>query len=98
MPVCHQVNLQRGFGGGEVYTASFAHALEALGVHTVLYAHRDALFWEAHLPATAKVIRVEEIGQILQHLPTSRCWLAFHTPGPERAVAPLRKAGHRLTA
>jgi glycosyltransferase involved in cell wall biosynthesis len=97
-PVCHQVNLQRGFGGGEAYTAFFARALEALGVHTVLYAHRDASFWEAHLPAAAKVIRVEEIGQILQHLPSRACWLAFHTPGPERAVAPLRNAGHRLTA
>ena len=97
-PVCYQVNLQRGFGGGEVYTAFFAHALEALGVHTVLYAHRDAGFWEAHLPAAAKVVRVEEIGQILQHLPSSPCWLAFHTPGPEQAVAPLRNAGHRLTA
>lgn len=97
-PVCHQVNLQRGFGGGEVYTAFFAHALEALGVHTVLYAHREASFWEAHLPAAARVIRVEEIGQILQHLPSRPCWLAFHTPGPEHAVAPLRKAGHRLTA
>ena len=97
-PVCHQVNLQRGFGGGEVYTAFFAHALEALGVHTVLYAHREASFWQAHLPAAAKVIRVDEIGQILQHLPARPCWLAFHTPGPEHAVAPLREAGHRLTA
>ena len=98
MPVCHQVNLQRGFGGGEVYTIFFARALEALGVQTVLYAHRDASFWEAHLPATAKVIRVEETGQILQHAPSGPCWLAFHTPGPKHAVAQLRNAGHRLTA
>jgi glycosyltransferase involved in cell wall biosynthesis len=97
-PVCHQVNLQRGFGGGEVYTAFFSHALEALGVHTVLYAHCEAPFWEAHLPAAAKVIRVEGIEQIPQHLPSRPCWLAFHTPGPEHAVAPLRNAGHRLTA
>jgi glycosyltransferase involved in cell wall biosynthesis len=97
-PVCHQVNLQRGFGGGEVYTAFFSHALEALGVQTVLYAHQEASFWEAQLPAAAKVIRVEGIEQIGPHLPAHSCWLAFHTPGPERAVAPLRSAGHRLTA
>ena len=96
--VCHQVNLQRGLGGGEVYTAFFSHALEALGVQTVLYAHREASFWEAHLPAAAKVIWVEEIEQIPQHLPSRPCWLAFHTPGPKHAVAPLRNAGHRLTA
>ncbi|HEV8097301.1 MAG TPA: glycosyltransferase, partial [Burkholderiales bacterium] len=52
----------------------------------------------AHLPAAAKVIRVEEIEQIQQHVPSRPCWLAFHTPGPEHAVAPLRKAGHSLTA
>jgi glycosyltransferase involved in cell wall biosynthesis len=95
---CYQVNLQRGFGGGEVYTAFFTHALEALGVQTVLYAHRDAPFWEAHLPASAKVVRVARIENIVESLPRERCWLAFHTPGAERAVAPLRAVGHRLTA
>ena len=98
VPICYQVNLQRGFGGGEVYTAFFTHALQALGVQTVLYAHRDASFWESQLPGDAKVERVGEIEEILEHLPPRACWLAFHTPGPEAAVAPLRAAGHRLTA
>ena len=97
-PTCYQVNLQRGFGGGEVDTAFFTRALEALGVQTVLYGHRDAPFWEAHLPASAKVVRVGQIEGIVESLPRERCWLAFHTPGAERAVAPLRAAGHRLTA
>ena len=60
-PVCHQVNLQRGFGGGEVYTAFFTEALQAVGVQTVLYAHRDASFWESHLPGGAKIVRVADI-------------------------------------
>ena len=96
--VCYQVNLQRGFGGGEVYTAFFTEALQAVGVSTVLFAHRDAPFWESHLPGGAKIVRVAEIEGILEHLPARPCWLAFHTPGPEPAVAPLRAAGHRLTA
>lgn len=96
--VCYQVNLQRGFGGGEVYTAFFTRALDMLGVRTVLYAHRDAPSWETRLPASATVIRVERIDEIVQHLPSRPCWLAFHTPGPEQAVAPLRDLGHRLTA
>ncbi len=97
-PVCHQVNLQRGFGGGEVYTAFFARALETLGVRTVLFAHPDASFWERHLPATTRVIPVQRIDGIGRHLPSRSCWLAFHTPGSEAEVAPLRRAGHRLSA
>ena len=96
--ICHQVNLQRGFGGGEVYTAFFAHALDAQGIQTVLYAHREAPLWERHLPGTAKVIRVARIDEIIRRLPSHPCWLAFHTPAPEHAVSPLRSAGHRLTA
>jgi len=95
---CHQVNLQRGFGGGEVYTAFFSHALSALGVRTVLYANRGAAFWEAHLPREAKIVRVSGVADILRRLPAPPCWLAFHTPASEEAVAPLRAAGHRLTA
>ena len=98
LPVCYQVNLQRGFGGGEVYTAFFTRALDALGVQTVLFAHHDAHFWEPHLPDSTNVVRVEAIEDLAAHLPSASCWLAFHTPGPESAVARLRDAGHRLTA
>ena len=97
-PVCYQVNLQRGFGGGELYTAFFTRALEALGVHSVLFAHPEASYWERHLPAATRVIRVPRIDAISPHLRSRSCWLAFHTPGSEAEVAPLRHAGHRLTA
>lgn len=96
--VCYQVNLQRGFGGGEVYTAFFAEALEALGVRTVLFAHPDARSWEARLPDKAQVVRVGHVSEIGRHLPHAANWLVFHTPAPEAEVAPLRRAGHRLTA
>jgi glycosyltransferase involved in cell wall biosynthesis len=98
VPICYQVNLQRGFGGGELYTAFFTHALQALGVRTVLFAHRGASFWASDLPTEAEVVRVERIEGILGHLPNRPCWLAFHTPGPEAAVRSLRAAGHRLSA
>lgn len=96
--VCYQVNLQRGFGGGELYTASFGRALEALGVRSVLFSHPDALHWGRHLPAGTQVIPVEGVGAIGRHLASGSSWLAFHTPAPEAEVAPLRRAGHRLTA
>ena len=98
MLICHQVSMQRGFGGGEVYTVSFAHALEALGVRTVLFAHRDAAYWESFLPESAKVVRVQRIEQIADRLQSKAAWLVFHTPGSEDEVKPLRLVGHRLTA
>jgi len=97
-PVCYQVNLQRGWGGGEVYTAFFSRALASLGVPTVLFAHADAREWERHLPATARIVPVARLQAIGRHLPSHPCWVAFHTPGEESAVAPLRAAGHRLSS
>ena len=54
-PTCYQVNLQSGFGGGELYTVFFTRALEALGVRTVLFAHPEAAFWRAQLPSSARI-------------------------------------------
>lgn len=96
--VCYQVNLQRGFGGGERYTAFFGRALEALGVRSVLFSHPEARYWGQHLPAGTQVIPVERVEAIGRHLPPHSSWLAFHTPAAEAEVAPLRQAGHRLTA
>ena len=96
--VCYQVNLQRGFGGGERYAAFFGRALEALGVRSVLFSHPEARYWGEHLPAGTQVIPVEEVEAIAAGLPPRPCWLAFHTPAGEAEVAPLRRAGHRLTA
>ena len=96
--VCYQVNLQRGFGGGERYTAFFSRALEALGVRSVLFSHPEARYWGQHLPAGTQVIPIERVEAIGHHLPPVSCWLAFHTPAAETEVAPLRRAGHRVTA
>ena len=56
-PVCYQINLQRGYGGGEVYTAFFSRTLDALGVKTVLFAHPDAAHWQKNLPKTGNASR-----------------------------------------
>ena len=96
-PVCYQVNLQPGFGGGERYTVSFARALDALGVDTVLFAHPSALYWEKQLPGGARVVRVTGAAQIGRQLPGAPCWLAFHTLADAKIVGALRAAGHWLT-
>ena len=96
--VCYQVNLQRGFGGGERYTAFFGRALEALGVRSVLFSHPEARYWRQHLPAAAQVIPVEGVEAIGRHLPPHSSWLVFHTTAPEAQVGSLWRAAHRLTA
>lgn len=97
LPVCHQVNLQRSFGGGEVYTAFFSRALAACGVETVLFAHVEAAFWSDRLPADARVDRVETAADIVDRLAgTSPAWVVCHGPLPAEVVTRLRAQGHRL--
>ncbi len=95
---CYQVNLQTGWGGGEVYTAFFTRALLRLGTATTLYVHRDNPHWTAHLPAECTVVPVKDMADIAGNLPDSSSWLLFHTPAGEAEAAPLRHAGHFLSA
>ncbi|MFA7239565.1 MAG: glycosyltransferase [Sulfuricellaceae bacterium] len=78
-PICYQVNLQRWFGGGEVYTGFFTRALHDLGWGTVIFVHPKATFWERLLPADTTLIRVASFDEIAKHLPASRSLLIFHT-------------------
>lgn len=79
LPICYQVNLQRWFGGGEVYTGFFTRALRDLGWGTVIFVHPKATFWEKLLPAGTVLIRVNSFEEISEHLPETRCLLIFHT-------------------
>lgn len=45
-PLCVQVNWQRQFGGGEIYTRFFTQALQALGWEVQLVVDRKASFWK----------------------------------------------------
>jgi glycosyltransferase involved in cell wall biosynthesis len=98
MTRCYQINLQTGWGGGEVYTVFFARALLRLGIPTTLFAHPDNPHWAARLPAECTVIRVEGMADIIGKLPDPSSWLLFHTPARESEAAPLRHAGHFLSA
>lgn len=95
---CYQVNLQRGFGGGEVYTAFFAGALSALGIRSVLFAHPEATHWRAHLPQDAQAIPTT-VAQLTERLTSLRgAWVVFHTPLPAKEIAVLHAAGASATA
>jgi glycosyltransferase involved in cell wall biosynthesis len=102
MTGCYQVNLQTGWGGGEVYTVFFARALAARGVRTVLFANANIADWRTQLPAGSEVIGIaggdELAAAIKSRIPAGeRAWLVFHTPATAAQVAPLCTAGHLLS-
>lgn len=102
MNCCYQINLQAGWGGGEVYTVFFARALAGRGMRTVLFAKANIACWRTQLPAGSEVIGVAGGGELAaainSRIPAGeRAWLVFHTPATAAQIAPLSAAGHLLS-
>ncbi len=96
---CIQINLQRGFGGGEVYTASFARVLSRLGIDNSLFVHPDAGAWSSLPMPGTRVERLANSALLVERLRSEpRRWLAFHTFAAPRVVSELRSQGHFVTA
>lgn len=91
--ICYQINLQQGFGGGEVYTAFFTRALDALGIKTILFAHAAAAHWRQRLPSSAEIIPIQpsDLATRLERL--NAPWTVFHTPAPAKVVEAIHRAG-----
>ena len=47
--LCYQINLQQGFGGGEVYTVFFTRALLEAGWQTRIFINPDNTCWARRL-------------------------------------------------
>lgn len=98
-PFIYQVNLQQGFGGGEVFTAIFSGALKRTGVETELFVDRRAKSWSS-LPLSG--VRLSPIAdpaalpELFRGSPPSR--IAFHTLPPVAVVERLREQGHLTIA
>jgi len=93
-----QVNLQRGFGGGEIYTLFLGRALRELGQPFDLVVDRTAGWWQTHDTGAERIWPVASADEIAT-LPFARpAWLLDH--GPERGdrQARLRAGGCRLAA
>lgn len=90
--ICYQINLQRGFGGGEVYTVFFTKALDKLGVKTVLFVHPEASHWHQRLPSSSEVIPIspDALANRLRQLDAP--WALFHTPAPAAVVDAVHNA------
>ncbi|MBK7765786.1 MAG: glycosyltransferase [Sulfuritalea sp.] len=87
---CLQINLQRHFGGGEVYTGFLCRALSQLGVPTRLLVHPRAEFWDRlGLPADTERIAVADPADLRPHLPAGPLWLLAHGPLPVELRAPM---------
>jgi glycosyltransferase involved in cell wall biosynthesis len=96
MPICHQINLQRSFGGGEIYARFFSEALIALGWEVELFVARGADFWYQLGMTGVRLREVASEAQILDALPRSPGLIVTHTAASPGFAAVLAQH-HRLT-
>ena len=94
---CWQINLQEGFGGGEVYTRFLTRALQKLGVRSHIIVARRAGHWRQLLPAETELIAVGALNEIPECLPPARTWVVSHG-GLNPDLAHELAAKHVLTA
>ncbi len=93
-----QINLQEGFGGGEVYTCFFGQALRALGRPFDLVVSRKAHWWREH-DTGATQVHVVSTQDDIPTLPFPRpSWLIYHTPDGGERLKRLRDEGCRLAS
>ncbi|MBI5329658.1 MAG: glycosyltransferase family 4 protein [Betaproteobacteria bacterium] len=92
----YQINLQKHFGGGEVYTAFLTRALAQAGVKTTLATSPHTGFWDRLLgPDDCERIAVAGDASLLQGLP-ARSVLVLTHGGLEPEIAQALAARHRL--
>ena len=94
-PLCVQVNWQRQFGGGEIYTRFFTQALQALGWKVQLVVDRKASFWKNLGLDGVGFIPVGQGSDILAALPREPAVVVTHTTLPSD-LAQAVAARHRL--
>jgi glycosyltransferase involved in cell wall biosynthesis len=90
--ICHQVNLQRSLGGGEIFTRFFAAALAALGWRTVLFVARGASFWRDLRLAETEIIEVSDEAELTARLPSSGAVIMMHSVLSEEVTRKLSAA------
>lgn len=91
---CIQINLQQGLGGGEVYAASFARTVAALGIESVLIVHPQALGWSQ---LRLDGVRLET-PHTLDNLPGPVAWIVCHHRVAPELVKAWKKNGHFVTS
>lgn len=93
-----QINLQEGFGGGEVYTCFLGRALRDLGQPFDLVVSRKARWWQEHDTGARSIYPVSG-HQDIPDLPFPRpAWLVYHTPDGGERLHQLQTQGCRLAS
>lgn len=78
MRTVHEINLQRHFGGGEVYTHFLSNALVEAGWTVELYVHQDAAFWDRLDMPGVRLVRVASLDNIATRLPAEKALVMTH--------------------
>ena len=81
-PLCIQINWQRHFGGGEVYTRFFTEALLALGWSVCLVVERTANFWNDLGLKDVRYLPISHGREIPDVLPKESAVVITHTTLP----------------
>ena len=76
----YQVNLQRHFGGGEVYTHFFSKALLKLGWKVALFVDTRAKFWNSMDMSGIEMLPVRRAEDICTYLPERNSLVITHAP------------------
>ncbi len=78
MRTVHEINLQRHFGGGEVYTRFLSNALVEAGWPVELYVHNEAAFWDRLDMPGVRIVRVASLDDIAARLPAEKALVMTH--------------------
>ncbi len=97
--IISQINLQKHFGGGEVYTSFLCHALDKLGVTTKLLIHPRAKFWtQLGLPDSTILIETLNFAHAEGALSKDIRWAIGHGPLPPQLIDHIHDMGGLATA
>ena len=94
---CYQINMQRGWGGGEVYTVFLTRTLLSLGIPCTLFVSQHNPLWQQRLPAEVEIVPLPDTVALGEKLRQISGWLLFHSPLAPEAVSALR-AKERLVS
>jgi len=96
-PLCIQINWQRHFGGGELYTRFFSEALHTLGWETRIVVNRKATFWHDLGLEGVSFLPIDHGREIPDLLPQTPTLIVTHTTLPpdlaQRVAQQHRLAG-----
>ncbi len=97
--IISQINLQKHFGGGEVYTGFLCHALDKLGVTTKLLIHPRAQFWtQLGLPDSTILIETPNFTHAETALSKDIRWAIGHGPLPPQLISRIHNLGGLVAA